>query len=87
MITTNLLVFILSGLFSGILSGFLGIGGGTVLVPLLVLVGYEPVQAVATSLLAIAITATSGTVQNWRMGNIKYERVYTWDCQPCSRQH
>ena len=75
MITTNLLVFIFSGLFSGILAGFLGLGGGTVLVPLLVFLGNEPIQAVATSLLAVAITATSGTVQNLRMDNISYERV------------
>lgn len=61
-------VFIgISGFFSGILAGFLGIGGGTVLVPLLVALGYEPIQAVATSALAITITALSGTLQNWRM--------------------
>lgn len=64
-----------SGLFSGILAGFLGIGGGTVLVPLLVTLGYQPVQAVATSALAIVVTATSGTVQNWRMGYINPRQV------------
>lgn len=56
------------GLLSGVLAGFLGIGGGSVLVPLLVAVGYTPVQAVATSTLAISITAVSGSLQNWRMG-------------------
>ena len=65
----------ISGFFSGILAGFLGIGGGTVLVPLLVALGYTPIQAVATSALAITITATSGTIQNWRMGYIKLERI------------
>jgi len=75
MIPGNWLVLASGGLFSGILAGFLGIGGGTVLVPLLVALGYKPVQAVATSTLAIVITAGSGTVQNWRMGYINPQQV------------
>lgn len=69
------LLLIIGGLFSGILAGFLGIGGGTVLVPLQVAMGFPPVQAIATSSLAIVITATSGTIQNWRMGYINIKRV------------
>ncbi len=73
---SNLLLLLASGgLFSGILAGFLGIGGGTVLVPILVAVGYSPVQAVATSGFAIAITSISGSIQNWRMGYLDFKRV------------
>ncbi|MGK7893186.1 MAG: sulfite exporter TauE/SafE family protein [Xenococcus sp. (in: cyanobacteria)] len=75
MVLANPLVIGLSGFFSGILAGFLGIGGGTVLVPLLVAFGYQPIQAVATSALAITITALSGTIQNWRMGYIKLQSI------------
>ena len=64
-----------AGLFAGILAGFLGIGGGTVLVPILVSLKYAPVQAVATSSLSIVITALSGTIQNWRMGYLSFNRV------------
>jgi hypothetical protein len=64
-----------AGLLSGILAGFLGIGGGTVLVPLLLAMGGVPVEAVATSNLAIAITALSGTLQNWRMGVLSLRRI------------
>ncbi|AKG24244.1 sulfite exporter TauE/SafE family protein [Calothrix sp. 336/3] len=71
----NLWQLILGGLISGILAGFLGIGGGTVLVPLQVALGYSPVQAVATSSMAIAITAISGTIQNWRMGYFNLQKV------------
>lgn len=71
----NLLILIASGLFSGLLAGLLGIGGGTVLVPLLVTLNYIPVQAVATSSLAIAITSLSGSLQNWRMGHLDLQRV------------
>ena len=63
------------GLFAGILAGFLGIGGGTVLVPLLTTLGYAPVESVATSSLSILITASSATLQNWRMGYLKIRNV------------
>ncbi|MBF2087953.1 MAG: sulfite exporter TauE/SafE family protein [Synechococcales cyanobacterium K44_A2020_017] len=63
------------GLLSGILAGFLGIGGGTILVPILVALGYIPVQAVATSSWAIVITSLSGSWQNWRMGYLDLSRV------------
>jgi uncharacterized membrane protein YfcA len=67
-ISPNLVILAAGGLFSGVLAGFLGIGGGTILVPLLVGLGYTPVKAIATSSLAILITSISGSVQNWRMG-------------------
>jgi uncharacterized protein len=71
----NLLILISFGLFSGLLAGVLGIGGGTVLVPIIKSLGYSPVQAVATSLLAIVMTSISGSWQNWRAGNLNLKRV------------
>ena len=53
----------------------MGIGGGTVLVPILVALGYTPIQSVATSSLAILITSISGSIQNWRMGAFDRQRV------------
>ncbi|MGF1479570.1 MAG: sulfite exporter TauE/SafE family protein [Cyanophyceae cyanobacterium] len=64
-----------AGLFSGLLAGLLGIGGGTVLVPILTALGYVYDQAVATSSLAIVLTSLSGTIQNWRMGYLDWTRV------------
>lgn len=69
------LIFIILGLLVGVLSGFLGIGGGTVLVPLLVSIGYSPIQAAAMSSLAVVITATSGSIQNLRMGKFSFKEV------------
>ncbi len=63
------------GFISGVLAGFLGIGGGALMVPLLVATGNTPIHAVATSSLAILITSLSGTVQNWRMGYLDFKRV------------
>ncbi|ERN42366.1 putative permease [Rubidibacter lacunae KORDI 51-2] len=64
------------GLFTGVLAGFLGIGGGTVLVPILVALGARPVEAVATSSLAIIVTSLSGSIQNWRMGLLSFQSVF-----------
>lgn len=75
MTTFQLIILGGGGLVAGILAGFLGIGGGTVLVPLLVGLGYTPVQAVATSSLSIVITAISGSFQNWRMGYLSLNKV------------
>ncbi|MGL5873938.1 MAG: sulfite exporter TauE/SafE family protein [Xenococcaceae cyanobacterium] len=70
------LILVAGGLVSGILAGLLGIGGGTVLVPFLVTLGYLPVKSVATSSLAILITSISGSIQNWRMGYVNFKRVF-----------
>ncbi|MGK7895442.1 MAG: sulfite exporter TauE/SafE family protein [Microcystaceae cyanobacterium] len=65
----------LSGIFAGLLAGLMGIGGGTVLVPILVFFQHDTDRAVATSTLAIVMTSLSGTIQNWRMGYIDTQRV------------
>ena len=63
------------GLFSGLLAGVMGLGGGVVLVPLIQALGYTTVQAVATSSLAILMTSISASIQNYRMGNLDFKRV------------
>ena len=51
------------GLAAGVFSAFFGVGGGILAVPLLILVAGLPERAAtATSLLAIAITASAGAI-------------------------
>jgi uncharacterized membrane protein YfcA len=51
------------GLAAGIFSAFFGVGGGIVAVPLLIIAAGLPERAAtATSLLAIAITASAGVI-------------------------
>jgi uncharacterized membrane protein YfcA len=70
------LILGIGGLLAGLLAGLLGIGGGTLLVPILVSLNFTPVQSVATSSLAIVITSVSGSVQNFAMGFIKFKPVF-----------
>ncbi|MBW4685835.1 MAG: sulfite exporter TauE/SafE family protein [Komarekiella atlantica HA4396-MV6] len=69
------LILVAGGLISGVIAGLLGIGGGIITIPLLVTLGYTPVQAIATSSLAIVITSISGSIQNWWMGYFDFKRV------------
>ncbi len=71
----NWLFFALGGVFSGILAGILGIGGGFIIVSLMVALGYPAIQAVATSSLVIIISSTTGSFYNWRMGYLDLQRV------------
>ena len=57
----SLLPYLPLGLLAGLLSGLLGIGGGLVFAPMLLLAGLEPHQALATSTLAIVPTTLGST--------------------------
>ena len=70
-----LLLFFIGGVFAGIIAGLLGVGGGIIIVPMLVFFGKLPVNAVATSSLAVVITSISGSFQNWREGNLNFKKV------------
>lgn len=62
---------IVLGLFTGILSGLLGIGGGAVVVPILILLfGSSDLVAKGTSLAMMVPTAISGTIGNFRRKNV-----------------
>ena len=63
---------ILIGLAAGMLSGLLGVGGGALFVPALVLLlGLDQVDAEATSLLAIVPVAAVGAWRQHRYGNVR----------------
>jgi uncharacterized membrane protein YfcA len=58
------------GILAGLLSGLLGIGGGLVFSPLLLLLGLSPHQALATSTLAIVPTTLGGTWSHLRSAQL-----------------
>jgi uncharacterized membrane protein YfcA len=60
------------GVVAGILAGMLGVGGGSLFVPALVLfVGLGHLEAEATSLLAIVPVAAVGAWRQHRYGNVR----------------
>ncbi len=62
------------GTAAGLFSGLFGVGGGTVIVPLLILwLGYAEREATGTSLAAIAVIAAVGAGVNAGYGNLHVE--------------
>ena len=62
----------LIGVLAGVAAGLLGIGGGALFVPALVLfLGLPQVEAEATSLLAIVPVALVGAARQHRYGNLQ----------------
>lgn len=56
---------------AGAFSGLFGVGGGTVIVPLLILwLGYQEHEATGTSLAAIALIAIFGSLVQGLFGNV-----------------
>lgn len=66
-------MFTLSGFVVGAIVGLTGVGGGSLMTPLLVLVfGIHPATAVGTDLLYAAITKAGGTVVHARKGHVNW---------------
>jgi uncharacterized membrane protein YfcA len=66
-------LYTLSGFAVGAIVGLTGVGGGSLMTPLLVLVfGISPATAVGTDLLYAALTKAGGTVAHGRKGHIDW---------------
>jgi len=64
------LLLVVIGFLTGTLAGLLGIGGGVIMVPaMIVLLGEAPVVAKGTSVAVIVPTAIMGTIRNRRHAN------------------
>jgi uncharacterized membrane protein YfcA len=59
------------GIAAGAFSGLFGVGGGLVMVPLLMLLGYRERRATATSLCAIVFIATFAAAVQGIYGNVR----------------
>lgn len=72
------LALIAGGVLTGTTAGLLGVGGGIIMVPVMV-VGFDmsSVLAKGTSLLVIVPTALMGTWRNWKSNNIDIKVAVT----------
>jgi uncharacterized protein len=67
----RLLTLLAIGTAGGLFSGLFGVGGGTIIVPLLILwLAYGEREATGTSLLAIVIIGTYGAIAQSLYGNV-----------------
>jgi uncharacterized membrane protein YfcA len=75
MTNSTLLILLSIGLGAGILSGFVGIGGGVVIVPALVfLLGLSQHEAQGTSLFVLVMPVVFLALTNyWKTGNVNWK--------------
>jgi uncharacterized membrane protein YfcA len=72
----NLLIFLLTGAATGFLSGMMGVGGGTVMIPpMVILAGMSQHLAQGTSLLAMVPVSISGALTHYRLGNVQTDLI------------
>ena len=71
----TIVILVLIGLFAGILSGFVGVGGGIIIVPALVFfLGLTQHQAQGTSLFVLSMPVVLFAVINyWKTDNVNWK--------------
>lgn len=63
-------LLIVLGIFIGFIAGFFGVGGGTVLIPTLMYMGYPIQQAIPISIIQMFISSSMGSFLNYKIKNI-----------------
>ncbi len=69
-ISINMLLLIGAGALVGFMSGLLGVGGGFLLTPILMMVGIPATVAAASDTNSIVATSSSGVAAHFRLGNV-----------------
>ncbi|MBU0632659.1 sulfite exporter TauE/SafE family protein [bacterium] len=68
---------VLLGGFVGFLSGFFGIGGGTILVPLLLFYGFDMKTSIGISVVQMVFSSIYGSYLNLKQGTLDVKMVLT----------
>jgi len=69
----TIVLYIILGVITGIAASFTGLGGGFVMVPVMLFLGYPAQKAVGTSFLAILIISLSALVAHNKLANVDYK--------------
>ena len=62
----------LIGAFAGLLSGMLGIGGGGIISPLMLMLGLNPKKITAITAFVVPFSSLSGFLTYWAMGSVNW---------------
>lgn len=65
------IAFMIYGIFVGIVSGFFGIGGGSVVVPTLMIAGFGLKEAVGISVVQMLFSSVYGSYLNYKAGQFR----------------
>jgi len=68
-----MLIMVASGILVGIGAAFTGLGGGFLMVPILIFMGYPAQKAVGTSFLAILVISISALIAHNKFSNVDYK--------------
>ena len=69
----NMLMMVFCGILVGIGASFSGLGGGFLMVPLLLFLGYSAQKSVGTSFLAILVISLSALLAHNKLANVDYK--------------
>jgi uncharacterized membrane protein YfcA len=76
-ISIDVWVLIAAGALVGFLSGLLGVGGGFLLTPILMLIGIPPTVAAASDSCQIVAASSSAVAAHFRLGNVDFKMGIT----------
>lgn len=71
-IIIQVIVLVAVGIGAGTLGSMLGVGGGIIMVPVLTFLGFPPIQATSTSLVAVSAGSVSSTIAYSKQKRIDY---------------
>ena len=63
----------LIGSFAGLLSGMLGIGGGNIISPLMLMIGFNPKKIAAITAFVVPFSSFSAFLTYWAMGSVNWK--------------
>ncbi len=71
-LTVYVIIFLGTGVLTGFVSGMMGVGGGAIMIPPMVLLAGMPQQlAQGTSLFAMIPVGLTGAITHYKLGNVK----------------
>jgi uncharacterized membrane protein YfcA len=72
-VSINMGLLVSVGMVVGFLSGLLGVGGGFLMTPILMMIGIPPIVAAASDTNAIVATSASGVAAHFRLNNVDFK--------------